>query len=789
MDQSEDTEALVDRRQVSQYFETLFGQVEWEQGDRICIRGIGEKGTRQEGSFREELFLDPQEGQFMDEIMDCVIRWSEHQVASFVVPCVLKADRATADNVRLMTSVLVDIDSGNTDEKMGWLRSTLGEPNMVIRSGGIADGKTPKRHAYWMIDPSGKISQIVELRGKVAAKCGGDMMLGLGRVGNPLGRCHQPIRIPGSIHAKHGKRSQCSIEKVGSSSYSYSELDWSIITADPMPGVSQVAKEILLGFSPRSGIGEKAIESTLTSDVREGGNGEKNRWTEFTRTAGHYVHCARQGLMTLDDARADVYGWVSAHMHPPWPDDRIEKEWSAVVRIEEQKHGPIIDRKSWAEQAGATSDLGLAVWAPCEWAVETPPPRKFLVDGLLMAEKHQMMAADGGVGKTFLLLDLCTKIACAGMGMKGLTWCGQEVLNGGTAVLITTEDDMDEIHRRLHDMDLDKLFLQAKHKLIILPTIQAGGAFTLCASNGETSSPQWEQMIHALKKIDDLALVCIDTLNSTLHGDENSANVINQYIRQLTRISGECGAAGLTTHHIRKTMENTSPIRNLDDMKAAIRGSSALVGAFRSILGLWHCSDYERRMEGMGEEPKEKMVYRMGVCKANSPGMFEGTKTLLRNKSGMLHDCTTRDKYSEAHAKDTQREREAWMLIAIERGARNGHPYSNQSKNASRGLYTRRAELPEGLQSFGYVEFQKSVRGMLKRGYIVLAGAKGSANKMYLDVPDGKVATDSVGAELDSGAYTPPDWSEFVFDEQSGKIIHVPGSSPGKQIGLGSFRK
>jgi len=43
----------VDHTMIAAYLEMLFDYVDWEFGQCINLRGIGEKGTPQEGVFRE----------------------------------------------------------------------------------------------------------------------------------------------------------------------------------------------------------------------------------------------------------------------------------------------------------------------------------------------------------------------------------------------------------------------------------------------------------------------------------------------------------------------------------------------------------------------------------------------------------------------------------------------------------------------------------------------------------------------------------------------------------------
>src|SRR3546814_11515198 len=86
-------------------------------------------------------------------------------------------------------------------------------------------------------------------------------------------------------------------------------------------------------------------------------------------------------------------------------------------------------------------------------------------------------------------------------------------------------------------------------------------------------SAQWARLMSAIAGIRDrggwVSAVIVDTLNATLHGEENSAAVIQEYVRAIAPICGELGAAFVVTHHIRK--QGKEPIRDLDDMRSEER--------------------------------------------------------------------------------------------------------------------------------------------------------------------------------------------------------------------------
>ena len=723
----------------------------------VCLRGIGEKGTAREGVFREDIFLEPERlgwEKFVASIVFHATRWGQHDVATFIVPCTLKEARGTAENCDKFLTVCADFDTGDTDAKLDFVEKNFGPASLVVLSGGMTEEGKPKRHAYWRVEGL-EVAHVVSIRDHIARKAGADIQFGLGVDGNPYGRAHQPIRVAGSIHGKSGVKRLVVIERSNPSA----TVAHPLASAVRMPESEWAIKEVPVDpLMPKT---HTPAVDMLTENVNAGGEGV-TRWSAFNGVAGHYIHTARIGKMTLDAARLATYGWMQAHMSPPWPESRFDTEWLGLLRNDIQSYGPFPEPEKPIVEDGK----GLAVWGAHRWSLSPRPERQFLVHRFVQAAKHQLLVAEGGAGKTFMILDLALKVSAR---RDGDTWCGMPVMRKGAVVILTTEDDKDELHIRLSDMDADgSRRRDAGDDLIILPTINSGGSFALVERDPKTQesrpSRKWLEFFALLRQIPNLQLVVIDTLNSVLHGEENSATTINEFIRVATQVGGELGAALIVVHHIKK--QGDEPIRNAEMMASQVRGSSALLGAFRGAIGVWHASDYDRRMKAMGETPKKKALWKAAIIKANNPEMLDTERTLLRTEIGMLTDVTDRDKFNDVNFV----ERQAWLVAAITLGARNGHPYSIEGKNARSGLYRRRGELPPILRSVGPGEFAHIVEDLLLGKIIVAAAAKGGKDKKWLDLPRGPIATDETGAEINSGAYEAPDWDEYRFDPES-KII------------------
>lgn len=775
--------SFVNIEEVITYFQELFGNVHWNNEAHLCLRGIGEKGTPQEGVFRSDNFFTPSMADPTDGITNCVELWARNQVATFVVPAILRAQKGTAENVSLFTNILADLDSGDTDAKLAYMREHVGEPSMVVLSGGRTDEGKPKRHVYYLLsEPTADIRRAIIVRDMLARKCGGDISMGVGVDGNPFGRAHQPVRVAGSVHAKKGIASRCSIESRATVRYSLAQLadtlegleagPWEIEI--PQHARKPLSERLATGslFDPTSG-GSGTASDALHEKVYEGGT-DKTRFGEFNKVAGLHINMARRGEISIQRAFDDTAGWVLSHMVPPWPAHRIEHEFSALVAHDIRQHGPFPEpEKPLVEdtQTIAEGGLGLRAWAAHRWVVEPKPQHSFLVEDLIIKGEPHLFVAQGGSGKTFQVADLAMKVASYDPNDLPTKWCGQKVVQGGTAVLILCEDSQTEMHRRLLEINSDNRISKAADRLIVLPMTRMGGAFPLVEMDFRTGesrpSKRWLEMLTLLREISDLAIVCIDTFNSVSHGDENSALAIAQMMREAHRVCGELNAALIINHHVRKAGRDQQ-IESLDDLSNAIRGSSAISSYFRINFGMFACRDYDRRMKAMGLKPEKGALWRFGVCKANIHGLMRGEKTLLRNNRGLMDDVTHLDIFQG----DNKGERVAWLVLACREAAERGHPYSNGTKGAASGLYRRRAELPYALRNMGPHELESLLNNATSAGLLCTAAVRGSKGKQFIDVPNGPLATDEAGAVLTAGAYTDtPDWSKYAYCEVQGTVV------------------
>ena len=110
-------------------------------------------------------------------------------------------------------------------------------------------------------------------------------------------------------------------------------------------------------------------------------------------------------------------------------------------------------------------------------------PINWLCKGTIPLGIPALVAAMGGLGKSYLALDLALQIAAgvAGLEQPKLILGGRIAVEG-TAVIITAEDSFDAVHRRLNRIDPTSRRLRHPRRLIVLPLPDAGGARPLIAN-------------------------------------------------------------------------------------------------------------------------------------------------------------------------------------------------------------------------------------------------------------------------------------------------------------------
>jgi RecA-family ATPase len=199
---------------------------------------------------------------------------------------------------------------------------------------------------------------------------------------------------------------------------------------------------------------------------------------------------------------------------------------------------------------GATPAKFRRVINPAEWEGLPVPEREWIVPNYLPHKTATLLSGDGATGKSLLALQLATGRALA------REWIGLMPEPGRTLIL-SAEDDADEMHRRLED--IRKFYGARMTDLAGMQLVDLVGEDSIL---GALTRGQIEPtpMYHALDTYltewqPDLTI--LDVLADMFGGDENSRVQSRQFIGLLKKLARKHDCAFLLLAHPSPTGMNT----------------------------------------------------------------------------------------------------------------------------------------------------------------------------------------------------------------------------------------
>jgi len=368
-------------------------------------------------------------------------------------------------------------------------------------------------------------------------------------------------------------------------------------------------------------------------------------------------------------------------------------------------------------------------WRACERFTGDPQPRRWLIEGVFPLAQAALVAAGGGVGKSFLLLALAREVAAFdGIWANAPTLFGGALAGKGVAIYVTAEDDAIEVHNRLNALG------PVPGSLYVLPLPDAGGAVPLFAPDPATRGPSttsaWAALEHQLTTVTGLRVVILDPLQPLCSLDLNVPENARFVCSRLAALAASTGASVIVSHHFAKREASTP-----EQAREAIRGTGGLVDGVRSVYALWNPKEDQAKAicRALGEPFERGRVVMGGVVKANGRANLRVT-TFLRDARGLLVDRSD----ALVRARQTDVDLLPDLKAAIARAAAEGKPYT---KTGGNGVYERRHELPEAFHAIGKHRLAEWVGTLLDREELVMAMVDGSKLVKWLDVPDGPMAS------------------------------------------------
>ncbi len=305
-----------------------------------------------------------------------------------------------------------------------------------------------------------------------------------------------------------------------------------------------------------------------------------------------------------------------------------------------------LDKMANVERGNTATALPTPPFCIKDWGVSRfrgkAPEQEWLIENILPRRIPGLIAAIGGLGKSFIMLDLAMKVAGGDQGMHQETALGGKVVHNGKVVFLGAEDSANSIHRRIENIAGANLLERANGNLFVVPMPDAGGVVPFIQNSlGQYSVTDYYQNLREqLIALGDVALVIIDPLQAFAHADINTDPAAGQFFWSLmAELCSATGASVLVAHHMRK--EGTFSIKKSIQARESIRGTTALVDGARWVYGLWQMPESDEIVvaQKMDFEAGSGNCVMGGIVKVNDSADIS-TRAFVRNEAGLLVDRT-----------------------------------------------------------------------------------------------------------------------------------------------------
>ena len=315
-----------------------------------------------------------------------------------------------------------------------------------------------------------------------------------------------------------------------------------------------------------------------------------------------------------------------------------EEKWDAADAIEQEFNVEafIKSHESKVKKPISLLDDSLLI---DKYFVGSAPEQKFLIGDTIPLGVPVVFAAAGDSGKGMMTLDLAMKVA-SGASMQNAF--GGLVAEHGDAIILTAEDDKDEMHRRISRLDPQKYREHYDHKLRILPLPNLGGVFPVMQKidNSYEMGAEFARVYEQMLEMTRLKLIVIDPLASFVHADVNADPAAGAaFMGMLAQMATETGATVMVNHHMAK-IKDDKPIKTPEEARNAIRGTSAIVDGVRAAFAVWPVGETvgQQRCKDLNIPYTRNGVFDGAVVKSNGPANRDFRHFIRNPNTGLLED-------------------------------------------------------------------------------------------------------------------------------------------------------
>lgn len=351
--------------------------------------------------------------------------------------------------------------------------------------------------------------------------------------------------------------------------------------------------------TPKAASGD--IESLLKTPCKDG-----ERTAHLTTLIGTLLAARR----TPEQALAQCHQWNAQNIEP-LDDQKVIDTFASILSLDQSNHP-----ERYLAESQATPLLPLAAGRIDHFLSASPPPRKWLLNETIVLGKAGAIVAPGGSSKSQWLLQLAVAVA-TGLPVAD-HW---HVSQPGNVIVLSAEDDEDEIHRRLKRIadhltadGHDLAALGITKRLRVFSTIGIETLLTRRSASGEVSATAIAERIALMAdEFKDVRLIVLDPASRFRGGEENSNEDATRFVEVLEFLAKRTGASVLIAHHTSKASYGRSD----DASQGASRGASALTDGLRWQMNLMQTSDKQLQGIGLSKGQSKARYLTASVTKTN----------------------------------------------------------------------------------------------------------------------------------------------------------------------------
>jgi len=349
------------------------------------------------------------------------------------------------------------------------------------------------------------------------------------------------------------------------------------------------------------------------------------------------------------------------------------EKWDAADALDEQfdVHRFIRQSESKVKKPIHLLDDSLNI---SKYFVGNAPEQQYLIGNTIPLAVPVIFAAAGDSGKGMMTLDLAMKVA-SGESMQSSF--GGIVSTHGDAIILSAEDDKDEMHRRIERMDPLCKREHYPNNLKILPLPNLGGVFPIMQKidTSYVMGEEFGRIYDQILEMQNLALLVIDPMASFVHADVNADPAAGAaFMGMLAQISTETGATVMVNHHMAKIKDN-DPVTTPEQARNLIRGTSAIVDGVRCAFSVWNVEEKtgRQRCKDLQVTYSRNAVFDGAVVKSNGPANRDIRHFIRNPNTGLLEDRSDDIRAANSQMSEPVRQRLQHMQDFIAMMEREGN--------------------------------------------------------------------------------------------------------------------